>query len=673
MSQPSATTSPVFNPITGALRALAIDAIQQANSGHPGAPLGMAEIAEVLWRRTLKHNPANPNWPDRDRFVLSNGHGSMLIYALLHLTGYDLSIDDLKNFRQFNSKTAGHPETSHTPGVETTTGPLGQGIANAVGFALAEKLLAAEFNRPGHTIVDHHTYAFLGDGCMMEGVSHEVCSLAGTLGLGKLIAFYDDNGISIDGHVDGWFSDDTPKRFEAYGWQVIPNVPGHDPQAIEAALAAARKETQKPTLICCKTVIGMGSPNKAGSHDCHGAPLGATEVTATREAINWPHPPFEIPADVYAAWNAQQKGRALEADWQQRFDAWRAAFPELASEFERRVIRRELPAGWPENAARYIAACKEKAENIATRKASQNTITALLPALPELFGGSADLAGSNLTFVEGSRGVTASEGGNYCYYGVREFGMTAIANGLALHGGLIPYTATFLVFSDYARNAIRMAALMRQRQIMVYTHDSIGLGEDGPTHQPVEHIPSLRLIPNLEVWRPSDAVETAAAWISGIERTDGPTLLALSRQNLPTVTGGINADDIRKGGYILAEAGAEAPKAVLIATGSEVKLALDAKAALEQEGIPTRVVSMPSTNVFDRQTPEYRLEVLGRSTCRIAIEAAHGDFWRKYVGLDGQVISIDTFGASAPAGKLFEHFGFTVRHVVEVVKGLTST
>ncbi|MDR2014228.1 MAG: transketolase [Azoarcus sp.] len=671
MPHPS-PAAPVFNPITGALRALAIDAIQQANSGHPGAPLGMAEIAEVLWRRTLKHNPANPGWPDRDRFVLSNGHGSMLIYALLHLTGYDLSVDDLKNFRQFGSRTAGHPETGHTPGVETTTGPLGQGIANAVGFALAEKLLATEFNRPGHTIVDHHTYVFLGDGCLMEGVSHEACSLAGTLGLGKLIAFYDDNGISIDGHVEGWFTDDTPKRFEAYGWQVIPDVPGHDPQAIEAALAAARKEPLKPSLICCKTVIGMGSPNKAGSHDCHGAPLGAAEVAATREAIGWPHPPFEIPADVYAAWDARQKGKTLEADWQQRFDAWRAAYPELAAEFERRVIRRELPAEWPETAVRHIAACQEKAENIATRKASQNTIASLLPLLPELFGGSADLAGSNLTFVQGSQGVTASEGGNYCYYGVREFGMTAIANGLALHGGLIPYTATFLVFSDYARNAIRMAALMRQRQIMVYTHDSIGLGEDGPTHQPVEHIPSLRLIPNLDVWRPCDAVETAVAWVAAIERADGPTLLALSRQNLPVVTGSIDADDIKKGGYILADAEAGAPQIVLIATGSEIKLALDAKAALEKEGIPARVVSMPSTNVFDRQSPEYCLEVLGRHTRRIAIEAAHGDFWRKYVGLEGKVISIDTFGASAPAGKLFDHFGFTVQHVVDTVKDTTN-
>ncbi|MCL2021119.1 MAG: transketolase [Betaproteobacteria bacterium] len=660
------------NPITGALRALAIDAIQKANSGHPGAPLGMAEIAEVLWRRTLRHNPANPDWPDRDRFVLSNGHGSMLIYALLHLTGYDLSIDDLKNFRQFGSKTAGHPETGHTPGVETTTGPLGQGIANAVGFALAEKLLAAEFNRPGHDIINHATYAFVGDGCLMEGVSHEACSLAGTLGLGKLIVFYDDNGISIDGHVEGWFTDDTPKRFEAYGWQVIPDVPGHDPQAIETALAVARKEPQKPSLICCKTVIGMGSPNKAGSHDCHGAPLGADEVAATREAIGWPHPPFEIPADVYAAWDAREKGRALEADWQRRFDAYRVAFPELAVEFERRVIRRELPADWHRMTTQLYQNIAVRQDNIATRKASQNTIAALLPSLPELFGGSADLAASNLTFVQGSRGVTASEGGNYCYYGVREFGMTAIANGLALYGGLIPYTATFLVFSDYARSAIRMAALMRQRQIMVYTHDSIGLGEDGPTHQPIEHIPSLRLIPNLDVWRPCDAVETAAAWIAGIERMDGPTLLALSRQNLPTVTGGIDTDKIRRGGYILADADAEAPKVVLIATGSEVKLALDAKAVLEKDGIPTRVVSMPSTNIFDRQSLEYRLGVLGQHVRRVAIEAAHGDFWRKYVGLHGGIISIDTFGASAPAGELFKHFGFTVQRVVDMVKGITG-
>lgn len=666
MPSHTSAQTPVFTPLTGALRALAIDAIQQANSGHPGAPLGMAEIAEVLWRRHLKHNPADPAWPDRDRFVLSNGHGSMLIYALLHLTGYALSIDDIKNFRQFGSKTAGHPETGHTPGVETTTGPLGQGIANAVGFALAEKVLAAEFNRPGFEIIDHHTYAFLGDGCLMEGVSHEACSLAGTLALGKLIAFYDDNGISIDGHVEGWFSDDTPKRFEAYGWQVIPGVPGHDPDAIEAALQAARAETKKPTLICCKTVIGMGSPNKAGSQDCHGSPLGADEVTATKKVIGWTHPPFEIPAAVHAAWDARKRGATAQASWQKCFDAYRAAHPGLAAEFERRVIRRELPANWRELADRYIAACKEKAETIATRKASQNAIAALLPDLPELFGGSADLASSNLTFVKGSQGVTANMGGNYCYYGVREFGMTAIANGIALHGGLIPYTATFLVFSDYARNAIRMAALMRQRQVMVYTHDSIGLGEDGPTHQPIEQIPSLRLIPNLDVWRPCDAVETAVAWTAGVERQDGPTLLALSRQNLPVVTAAIAAESIKRGGYILADA--LDPQLVLIATGSEVKLALDAKAALDDDGIPTRIVSMPSTSVFDRQDKDYRLKVLGKHVRRIAIEAAHGDFWRKYVGLHGDVVSIDSFGASAPAGRLFEHFGLTVRHIVDIVK-----
>jgi transketolase len=651
------------------LRALAIDAIQKANSGHPGAPLGMAEIAEVLWRRHLRHNPAHPAWPDRDRFVLSNGHGSMLLYALLHLTGYALSLGDLGNFRQFGAPTAGHPEVGHAPGVETTTGPLGQGIANAVGFALAEKALAAEFNRPGHTIVDHHTYAFLGDGCLMEGVSHEVCSLAGTLGLGKLIAFYDDNGISIDGCVKGWFSDDTPMRFEAYGWQVIPAVPGHDADAIEAALRAAWAETRRPTLICCKTVIGMGAPGKAGSHDCHGAPLGAAEVAATREAIGWPHPPFEIPSEVYAAWNARDRGAALEADWQERFAAYRAAFPALAAEFERRVVKRELPAAWTQTRDAHIESLRKNCSppGIATRKASQNAIAAYLPELPELFGGSADLAASNLTLAPGSKGISAMTGGNYCYYGVREFGMTAIANGLALAGGFIPYTATFLVFSDYARNAIRMAALMRQRQIMVHTHDSIGLGEDGPTHQPVEHIPSLRLIPNLDVWRPCDAVETAVAWAAGIERTDGPTLLALSRQNLPTVTSAISADDIRKGGYILADA--RDPRVVLIATGSEVKLALEAKEALAREGIAARVVSMPSTNVFDRQSKEYQLSVLGRHVRRVAIEAAHGDFWRKYVGLHGDVIGIDTFGASAPAGELFAHFGFSVERVVEVVKG----
>lgn len=667
----SVSTLPKFSPLTGAIRALAMDAVQQANSGHPGAPMGMAEIAEVLWRRHLRHNPANPQWADRDRFVLSNGHGSMLIYSLLHLTGYDLSIADLKNFRQLHSKTAGHPEYGITVGVETTTGPLGQGITNAVGFALAEKVLAAEFNKPGHSIVDHHTYVFLGDGCLMEGVSHEACSLAGTLGLGKLIAFWDDNRISIDGHVEGWFTDHTPGRFESYGWHVIANVDGHDADAVEQALLAAKAVTDKPSLICCKTTIGAGAPNKQGSHDCHGAPLGKDEIAAAREYIGWEHAPFEIPADVYAAWDRKADGAAVEGDWNARFAAYRAAFPAEAGEFERRVVNGKLPANWAATKAAYLGACRDKAENIATRKASQNAIATLVPAVPEIFGGSADLAGSNLTFVKGSKGVTRTEGGNYCYYGVREFGMTAIANGIALHGGLIPYTATFLVFSDYARNAIRMAALMQQRQIMVYTHDSIGLGEDGPTHQPVEHIPSLRIIPNLDVWRPADATETAIAWISAVERTDGPSVLALSRQNLPTVTQKVADADIAKGGYVLSEADGEAD-VTLIATGSEIKLALDAQAALAGEGIKARVVSMPCTNVFDRQSADYKAAVLGGCKKRIAIEAAHSDFWRKYVGLHGAVVGIDRFGESAPAGQLFELFGFTVANVVSTAKALLS-
>jgi transketolase len=667
----SVSTLPKFSPLTGAIRALAMDAVQQANSGHPGAPMGMAEIAEVLWRRHLRHSPSNPKWPDRDRFVLSNGHGSMLIYALLHLTGYDLSIDDLKNFRQLHSKTAGHPEYGITVGVETTTGPLGQGITNAVGFALAEKVLAAEFNKPGHSIVDHNTYVFLGDGCLMEGVSHEACSLAGTLGLGKLIAFWDDNRISIDGHVEGWFTDHTPGRFESYGWHVIANVDGHDAAAVEQALLAAKAVTDKPSLICCKTTIGAGAPNKQGSHDCHGAPLGKDEIAAAREYIGWEHTPFDIPADVYAAWDRKADGAAIEGEWNARFAAYRAAYPAEAAEFERRVINGDLPANWESTKATYIAACRDKAENIATRKASQNAIAALVPAVPEIFGGSADLAGSNLTFVKGSKGVTKTEGGNYCYYGVREFGMTAIANGIALHGGLLPYTATFLVFSDYARNGIRMAALMKQRQIMVYTHDSIGLGEDGPTHQPVEHIPSLRIIPNLDVWRPADATETAIAWTSAVDRTDGPSLLALSRQNLPTVTQKIADADIAKGGYVLSDCAGEA-QVTLIATGSEIKLALDAQAALAGEGIASRVVSMPCTNVFDRQSEDYKKSVVGACRTRIAIEAAHPDFWRKYVGLHGAVIGIDRFGESAPAGQLFELFGFTVANVVKTAKALLS-
>ncbi len=667
----SVSNTPQFSPLTGAIRALAMDAVQQANSGHPGAPMGMAEIAEVLWRRHLRHNPANPKWPDRDRFILSNGHGSMLVYALLHLTGYDLSIDDLKNFRQLHSKTAGHPEYGITVGVETTTGPLGQGITNAVGFALAEKVLAAEFNKPGHEIVNHHTYVFLGDGCLMEGVSHEACSLAGTLGLGKLIAFWDDNRISIDGHVEGWFTDHTPGRFESYGWHVIPDVDGHDAAAVEQALLAAKAVTDQPTLICCRTTIGMGAPNKQGSHDVHGAPLGKDEIAAAREYIGWEHAPFEIPDDVYAAWNGKPRGAVFEENWNSRFAAYRAAFPSEAGEFERRVIKGELPANWEATKATYLAATRAKAENIASRKASQNAIAALVPAVPEIFGGSADLAGSNLTFVKGSKGVTKTEGGNYCYYGVREFGMTAIANGIALHGGLLPYTATFLVFSDYARNAIRMAALMQQRQIMVYTHDSIGLGEDGPTHQPVEHIPSLRLIPNLDVWRPADATETAIAWAAAVDRENGPSLLALSRQNLPTVTGNVTNESIRKGGYVLSDCAGEA-RITLIATGSEIKLALDAQAALAADGIASRVVSMPCTNVFDRQSTEYKAAVLGGNAKRIAIEAAHPDFWHKYVGLHGAVIGIDRFGESAPAGQLFELFGFTVANVVKTAKELLS-
>jgi len=669
-SQPS-QQSQFFAPITSTIRALAMDAVQQANSGHPGAPMGMAEIAEVLWRRHLRHNPANPQWPDRDRFVLSNGHGSMLLYALLHLTGYDLTIDDLKSFRQLHSKTAGHPEYGVTVGVETTTGPLGQGIANAVGMALAEKVLAAEFNRPGHEIVDHHTYAFLGDGCLMEGVSHEACSLAGTLGLGKLIAFWDDNGISIDGHVEGWFTDDTPKRFKSYGWHVIADVDGHDGDAIDLAILAAKSVTDKPSLICCKTTIGRGSPNKQGSHDCHGAPLGKDEIAAAREHIGWHHGPFEVPSDIYAAWNGKARGAFFEENWSNRFNAYQAAFPAEAAEFARRVIKGELPADWEATKTAYLANCRDKAENIATRKASQNAIAAFAPALPELFGGSADLAGSNLTLVKGSKGVTRGEGGNYCYYGVREFGMTAIANGIALHGGLIPYTATFLVFSDYARNAIRMAALMKQRQIMVYTHDSIGLGEDGPTHQPVEHIPSLRIIPNLDVWRPADATETAIAWAAAVDRQNGPTLLALSRQNLPTVTAKVAADDIARGGYILSDCAGEA-QLTFIATGSEVKLALDAQAALAGEGIATRVVSMPCTNVFDRQSTDYQAAVLGNCDKRIAIEAAHPDFWRKYVGLHGAVIGIDRFGESAPADQLFDLFGLNATNVVATARALLS-
>ncbi|HWT53640.1 MAG TPA: transketolase [Rhodocyclaceae bacterium] len=666
MSAAPAVSPSVFNPITGAIRALAMDAVQKANSGHPGAPMGMAEIAEVLWRHNLKHNPANPHWADRDRFVLSNGHGSMLLYALLHLTGYDLSIDDLKNFRQLHSKTPGHPEYGYAPGIETTTGPLGQGITNAVGMALAEKLLAAEFNQPGHAVVDHHTYVFLGDGCLMEGISHEACSLAGTLGLGKLIAFYDDNGISIDGHVEGWFTDDTPKRFEAYGWHVVPNVNGHDAAAIAAALKSAQSVTDKPSLICCKTVIGLGSPNKAGGHDVHGAPLGNDEIAAARAYIGWNHPPFEVPADVYAAWDAKAKGAAAEAEWNTRFAAYAAAFPELAAEFKRRMAG-DLPANWSATVDAAIAKVAEKAETIATRKASQNSINALAPALPELLGGSADLAGSNLTLWSGSKSVSKTEAGNYIHYGVREFGMVAIANGISVHGGLIPYTATFLMFSEYARNALRMAALMKIRQICVFTHDSIGLGEDGPTHQPVEQTATLRLMPNMDVWRPSDTMETIVAWAHAIERKDGPSSLCLSRQNLTYVKRTAEQiAQIRKGGYVLSDAANF--KAVIIATGSEVELAMQAQAKLAEEGIAVRVVSMPSTNVFDRQDKAWQASVLPRGVVRVAVEAGVTDGWRKYVGLEGAVIGIDHFGESAPAGLLFKEFGFTVENVVATVK-----
>ncbi|HQA12136.1 transketolase [Zoogloea sp.] len=672
MSSSRNVKPPVFNSLTGAIRALAMDAVQKANSGHPGAPMGMAEIAEVLWRHHLRHNPANPKWADRDRFVQSNGHGSMLIYSLLHLTGYDLSIDDLKNFRQLHSKTPGHPEVGYTPGVETTTGPLGQGITNAVGMALAEKILADSFNRPGHTIVNHHTYVFLGDGCLMEGISHEACSLAGTWGLGKLIAFYDDNNISIDGHVDGWFTDDTPKRFEAYGWHVVRDVQGHDPVEIEAALKAAQAETGRPSLICCKTIIGAGAPNKQDSHDCHGAPLGAAEIEATRAHIGWNHPPFEIPADVYAAWDARATGAASEAEWNARFAAYATAFPELAAEFTRRMAG-ELPADWAAYVEAVLAKIAEKGETIATRKASQNSIEAFAPKLPELLGGSADLAGSNLTLWSGAKGVSKTTGGNYVYYGVREFGMAAIANGVALHGGLIPYTATFLMFSEYARNALRMAALMKVRQIFVFTHDSIGLGEDGPTHQPVEQIASLRLIPNMDVWRPCDTTESAVAWAAAIERASGPSSLAFSRQNLPfQPRTAAQTADIRRGGYVLSEAGTSSqpvsPQAIIIATGSEVALAMAAQKQLATEGVAVRVVSMPSTNVFDRQDAAYRAAVLPKGLPRVAVEAGVTDGWRKYVGLEGEVVGIDRFGESAPAGELFKLFGITADAVVAAVK-----
>ncbi len=656
--------------LANAIRALSMDAVQQANSGHPGAPMGMADIAEVLWNDYLVHNPANPEWFDRDRFILSNGHGSMLIYSLLHLSGYDLPIEELKNFRQLHSKTPGHPEYGYAPGIETTTGPLGQGLTNGVGMALAEKIMADQFNKPGHEIVDHNTYVFMGDGCLMEGVSHEASSIAGTLGLGKLIAFYDDNGISIDGEVDGWFTDDTPKRFEAYGWQVIPAVDGHDADALKAAIELAKSDAKRPTIICCKTVIGKGSPNKGGKEDCHGAPLGADEIALVRKTIGWDSAPFEIPEDVYAGWSALEKGAAAEAAWNERLAAYTAEYPELAAEYKRRSAK-DLPEDFAEKADAYIQQCQEEGEKIASRKASQNTLNAFGKLLPELLGGSADLAPSNLTMWSGSKAVTAEDAsGNYVHYGVREFAMSAMMNGIALHGGLVPYGATFLMFMEYARNAVRMAALMKQRSIFVYTHDSIGLGEDGPTHQPVEQMSSLRHTPNLNTWRPCDTVESAVAWKAAVESNDRPTALIFSRQGLPCMPRNHEqVSHVARGGYILKDC--ESPELILIATGSEVELAMNAAKELEDAGRQVRVVSMPSTEVFDQQDALYKESVLPSDILpRIAIEAGIADFWYKYVGLDGRIIGMDTFGESAPAGDLFKEFGFTVERVLEVAAEL---
>jgi len=661
---------PSRKELANAIRVLSMDAVQQAKSGHPGAPMGMADIAEVLWRDYLKHNPTNPEWADRDRFILSNGHGSMLIYSLLHLSGYDLPLEEIKNFRQMHSKTPGHPEYGYAPGIETTTGPLGQGITNAVGMAIAEKALAAQFNREGHDIVDHFTYAFMGDGCLMEGISHEACSLAGTLGLGKLVAFWDDNGISIDGEVEGWFSDDTPARFKAYGWHVVSDVDGHNPDAIRAAIEEARSITDKPSLICCKTVIGYGSPNKSGSHDCHGAPLGEDEIKASREFLGWTGDAFEIPADIYSEWDGKEKGKQLEASWDEKFAAYASAHPELAAEFKRRT-NGELPADWAEKSQAYIEELQANPANPATRKASQNALNAFGPLLPEFMGGSADLAGSNLTLWDGSKGLEANDAsGNYIFYGVREFGMSAIMNGIALHKGFIPYGATFLMFMEYARNAVRMAALMKQPSIFVYTHDSIGLGEDGPTHQPVEQIASMRLTPNLVNWRPCDQVESAIAWQQAIERKDGPTSLIFTRQGLEQQTRTAQQlADVKKGGYVLSCDGE--PELILIATGSEVQLAQDAAAELRSQGKKVRVVSMPSTDLFDEQDATYKESVLPASvTRRVAIEAGIADYWYKYVGLNGAVVGMTTFGESAPAGELFKHFGFTVENIVNKANAL---
>ncbi|WP_447017568.1 transketolase [Shewanella algae] len=658
--------------LANAIRVLSMDAVQKANSGHPGAPMGMADIAEVLWRDHLKHNPVNPQWADRDRFVLSNGHGSMLHYSLLHLAGYDLGIEDLKQFRQLHSRTPGHPEYGYAPGIETTTGPLGQGITNAVGMAIAEKTLAAQFNRDGHDIVDHHTYVFMGDGCLMEGISHEACSLAGTLGLGKLIAFWDDNGISIDGHVEGWFSDDTPKRFEAYGWHVVAGVDGHDPQAINAAIEAAKADP-RPSLICCKTIIGYGSPNKSGSHDCHGAPLGDAEIAAAREFLGWKHDPFVIPSEIYAAWDAKEAGKAAENSWNDKFAAYEAAHPAMAAELKRR-LNGELPANFDADAKAYIEQLQANPANIASRKASQNALEAFGKMLPEFLGGSADLAPSNLTMYSGSKPISAEEAsGNYLHYGVREFGMTAIINGIALHGGFVPYGATFLMFMEYARNAMRMAALMKVQNIQVYTHDSIGLGEDGPTHQPVEQIASLRMTPNMSTWRPCDQVESAIAWKYAIERKDGPTSLIFSRQNLTQMPRSAEQlSDVAKGGYVLVDCEG-APELIIIATGSEVELAVKAQAELAATGAKVRVVSMPSTDVFDQQDAAYKEALLPANvTKRLAVEAGIADYWYKYVGLNGRIIGMTSFGESAPANQLFEMFGFTVDKVVEAGKALLA-
>ncbi len=659
---------PSRRELANAIRALSMDAVQKANSGHPGAPMGMADIAEVLWNSHLKHNPANPKWADRDRFVLSNGHGSMLLYSLLHLSGYELSMDDLKSFRQLHSKTPGHPEYGYAPGVETTTGPLGQGISNGVGMALAERTLGAQFNRPGHPVIDHHTYVFLGDGCMMEGISHEACSLAGTLGLGKLIAFWDDNGISIDGHTEGWFTEDTAKRFEAYGWHVVHDVDGHSADAVDKAIHEAKSVSDKPSLICCKTVIGFGAPNLCGSHDCHGAPLGADEIKATRENLGWAYPPFEIPAEIYAGWDAKSRGAEAEAHWSEKFAAYEKAFPELAVELKRRLAG-ELPADWAQVSEAFIGQCAEKGESPATRKASQNTLNAYGAVLPEFLGGSADLTPSNLTAHKGSVLITHTVvDGNYLSYGVREFGMSAIMNGMTLHGGFIPYGGTFLMFSEYARNALRMAALMKIPTIFVYTHDSIGLGEDGPTHQAVEQIPTLRMIPNMSVWRPCDTVETAVAWKLAVERKSGPTCLIFSRQNLPhQARGAEQIANIARGGYVLRDCDGT-PEVIVIATGSEVDLAVK---AAEQSPRKVRVVSMPCTNAFDAQDAAYKEAVLPASvTARVAVEAAVTDGWYKYVGLNGKVIGIDRFGESAPAGQLFKEFGFTVENVAKAIEAV---